>query len=584
MKKLLCLTVALFTIFSSLSINCYASYFKSKNYFAVINGETVEEFDNFKDAYNAIDIYDFGDKGTIKLLRDAEIYEYCGINGVNLTLDLAGHKLSFYDEGELCVLKYWSGLNIISSEGIGVIEGAHLQNGRLTIGENVKMLNSCIAANGGFVKIYDGVFENTTIYFGSKVEVYGGYFSGGTAFSLNDGAELIINDGTFVSSGDTFKYGFYCDKDTCTITLAGGEFPNGIKLPGYVMSEGSHNLSDILGLGYSFCDSNGNVLKLIYGQKELKGYVSVKKIKSVLSVENSSFQTDYYYTGKAVPAPGVDNFVFVCDDGQTASLSSDNIKFTWLKNGEPLNDAPIDIGNYILRIEFQGNDKYTDAAKELEINIKYPDFDCGTDFVTENKNADWYSVGYVSNPKVEEYLVGFSEENFVSAANLKADFIIDGNLTYFVKEISTGYIKKITVSDSELRVDPISPEIVDMSVSDINASSAVVTVNASDTGSGISRYELISSDNNVVITNSGNGVFEITGLTPGTEYAFGCAVSDYAGNRTENETILVFTTAKEDVLSISEVFKMIYANFLSRVNIALWRIFTPIFMFIISLI
>lgn len=546
MKRMICLLVTLLVIISSLSINCFASYFSLINYFAVINGEEIEEFNNFKDAYNAIDIYDLGDKGTIKLLRDAEIYEYCGINGVNLTLDLAGHKLSFYDEGEFCVLKgYWSGLNIISSEGVGVIENAYLTGGSLTVNNNVKIIDSYVDCHFNSV-INGGCFEDSKLVFDGDTEIFDGFFNE-NIFVLTSNSELTVYGGTFCSQEDTFVYGYGYEKDKCKIALKGGKFPNGISVENI---EKSHSLSELLANGYAFRDPDNKEVKLEKNQKKLQGEVSVQKVRKELTVENKTYPTEFFYTGKSIENPSVEHFEFLLENSELIIPESDLIKFSWYKNGELLSEIPADAGDYILQIEVEEGDYHTGICKEIDVAIITSAFNCNTSFVTESSDGNWSKSAYILNPDSSNYAVSFSETDFISEEKVFVDFVVDGNLTYYVQEISTGYIKSISVSDYCLKVDPFSPSDLSAEVSDVTAVSSKITITANDVGSGISEYKLISCEEGTIITYIGEGVFEVTGLAEQTEYKFLYSVTDKAGNVTESE--LAFTTLQSEKISFFE--------------------------------
>lgn len=106
-------------------------------------------------------------------------------------------------------------------------------------------------------------------------------------------------------------------------------------------------------------------------------------------------------------------------------------------------------------------------------------------------------------------------------------------------------------------LDMTAPGELKCKVSEITSNSAVLTVSAADTGSGVKKYGLIdlaslSDVQESVITDKGNGVFEITNLKPNTAYGFGFWAEDYAGNRVKNSedyTSLAagFTTAKLNI-------------------------------------
>lgn len=575
MKRMICLLVTLLVIISSLSINCFASYFSSINYFAVINGEEIEEFNNFKDAYNAIDIYDMGDKGTIKLLRDAEIYEYCGINGVNLTLDLAGHKLSFYDEGEFCVLKgYWSGLNIISSEGVGVIENAYLTGGSLTVNNNVKIIDTYVDCHFNSV-INGGYFESSKLVFDGDTEIFDGFFKE-NIFVLTSQSDLTVYGGTFYSQKDTFVYRYGFEKDKCKIAIKGGIFPCGISIENI---EDSHTLLELLSNGYAFYDVDNAEIKLDKNQKGIQEKVSVKKARKELTVENKTYPTEFFYTGKSIENPSVDHFEFLLDNSEIMIPKSDLVKFSWHKNGEPIAKLPFEIGDYTLLLEVEEGNSYTSVCEEFDVAIKAPDFNCGTSFVTDNNDGAWCKSAYILNPNSGNYAVGFSESDFKSEEKVYVDFVIDSTLKYYVKEISTGYIKSITVNDSNIKVDPFSPYDLSAEVSSVTDVSAKVTLIANDIGSGINEYKLIPYKEGIIITDIGDGVFEVSGLTEQTEYKFKYSVSDNAGNVTESESELTFTTLQSEKVSFLERIFSFISRSLSNVRLFLHNIY----MFIINL-
>jgi len=294
--------------------------FTLSNYAAKVTDEDGNLIGNYKTLADAVTAAQENENSTLTLLDDITVAKELDIESGKFTLDLNGKNL-VRERGR--VIESYAVLTIKDSGEGGTIYGkdggvyAIINRGTLTFEsgtvkgdggiENRGTLtfnNGTVEAgdygaisNYNMVYVYDGVFrsiKNFGINNYGTAFVYGGEFSGvlneGTAyisggkFVRNDYAALNLNGGTVEITGGSFSgtdredgiftgvpYGEFTVilSDGATLTLKGGEFPNGFTVYGTTANT-------VLAKGYAFYDANGNKITVAADAKKIDGYVQVK--------------------------------------------------------------------------------------------------------------------------------------------------------------------------------------------------------------------------------------------------------------------------------------------------------------------
>ncbi len=294
--------------------------FTLSNYAAKVTDEDGNLIGNYKTPADAVTAAQENENSTLTLLDDITVAKELDIESGKFTLDLNGKNL-VSEKGR--VIESYAVLTIKDSGEGGTIYGkggggyAIINRGTLTFEsgtvkgdggiENRGTLtfnNGTVEAgdysaisNFNMVYVYDGVFRSTKssgINNYGTAFVYGGESSGvlneGTAyisggkFVRNGYAALNLNSGTVEITGGSFSgtdredgiftgvpYGewtVYYDENA-TLTLKGGEFPNGFTVYGT-------SANTALAKGYAFYDANGNKITVAADATKIDGYVQVK--------------------------------------------------------------------------------------------------------------------------------------------------------------------------------------------------------------------------------------------------------------------------------------------------------------------
>lgn len=325
---------------------------------------------------------------TLTLLDDVTLTKEQDIRSGKFTLDLNGKNLinvtgrvlyiyeevdlTIKDSGETGTLESMNdGSSVIWNYGTltvesGIIKGAGgIDNkGTLTFKDGtVEVVTYSAIYNTGTAYVYDGVLKHAKSHaignYGT-LYVYDGeidgiindcdaYISGGeidcdnyAALNLL-GGKLEVTGGSF--TGTDLSSGYYSGTpygewtvyfgEDATLTLKGGEFPNG-----FAVANTTANTS--LAEGYAFYDKDGNKITVADDSKKIEGYVRVKEhfIASVTDKDGNELEGSPYKTfAEAITAASAseDSTLTLLDDitlTETARISSG--KFILDLNGKTI--------------------------------------------------------------------------------------------------------------------------------------------------------------------------------------------------------------------------------------------------------
>ena len=338
---------------------------------------------------------------TLTLLDDVTLTKEQNIRSGKFTLDLNGKNLinengrvlyiykeadlTIKDSGETGTLESMNdGSSVIWNYGTltvesGIIKGAGgIDNkGTLTFKDGtVEVVTYSAISNTGTAYVYDGVLKNAKSFalgnYGT-LYVYDGeidgiindcdaYISGGeidcdnyAALNLL-GGKLEVTGGSF--TGTDLSSGYYSGTpygewtvyfgEDATLTLKGGEFPNG-----FAVANTTANTS--LAEGYAFYDKDGNKITVADDAKIIDGYVQVKErfVASVTDKDGNELSDSPYKTfAEAVTAASASegsegSTITLLDDvNLTSMLEIASGKFILDLNGKTIiNPDGIEIGS-----------------------------------------------------------------------------------------------------------------------------------------------------------------------------------------------------------------------------------------------
>ena len=315
-------------------------YVQVKEYFAAsVTDKDGSEVGTYKTFAEAVTAAQASEGSTITLLDDITLAETQYIRSGKFTLDLNGKTL-LSENGRVLNLGGDADLTIKDSGKDGTIETkaeacqAIWNNGTLTVesgtvkgdvgidnngtltfnGGTVEAVTYAAIDNSGTAYVYDGELnsekghgiKNST---GGTLYVYGGkidgitnhatvYISGGeldcdnfAAFNLLGGT-VEVTGGSF--SGTPYGEWTVCYNEGATLTLKGGEFPNG-----FVVDDTTANA--FLAEDYYYKDADGKVITVADDAKIINGYVKVSKGADFATDAAVTLEkTEFTYTGEEI--------------------------------------------------------------------------------------------------------------------------------------------------------------------------------------------------------------------------------------------------------------------------------------------
>ena len=319
------------------------------NYAAKVTDKDGNAVGTYKTFAEAVTAASASEGSTLTLLDDVTLSENQYVFFGKFTLDLNGKTLLnengrvlyIYEEADLTIKDSGEGgtvqtngegyLTILSygtltvedgffkgDEGIRNIGTLTFNNGKIEADNYSAISNSGTAYihNGTFKAVSSGAIVNN---FDSTVYVYGGEFSGsagivnhGTAFieggefTGNSYAALNLLGGTVEVTGGSFtgtdfasgyysgtpygEYTVYCNEGA-TLTLKGGEFPNG-----FVVANTTANT--FLAEDYYYKDADGKLITVSDDAKVINGYVKVSKGADLADAVITVDKTEFVYNGQ----------------------------------------------------------------------------------------------------------------------------------------------------------------------------------------------------------------------------------------------------------------------------------------------
>lgn len=286
-------------------------------------------------------------------------------------------------------------------------------------------------------------------------------------------------------------------------------------------------------------DTAGNVTEIISPVSLLDNELPVVNLdKSATSTNSISIKVE-----GSDGVSGVKGYYYSCDGGKTfSSLQEDGVYiFAGLKNNTEY--------SIVVKIE----DKAGNQAISKPISVTTNDFGVVSMTVGEDKWASQktVSVSY-QNISGETYYYKTSEDgNWQSIIQFPFEEVYVENGTFYFK-VSDGTNEQISQFDIN-KIDPIVPEINNITTSDLDYNQVKLHVDAKDLGEDEERSEIAG-----YVYHCGNGIYSdlttdtsylCSNLTKETTYDMGVVVYDNAGNEQE-KTISVTTLPKYEGIAL----------------------------------
>ena len=314
------------------------------NYAAKVTDKDGNAVGTYKTFADAITAAQSSEDSTVTLLDDVTLSAEQDVYSGKFTLDLNGKNL-LCENDRVIRIDNGADLTIMDSGDGGTVEvkrnGVYCiyNSGILTIDsgiikgdggiDNVGMLNfnggtsesvtySAIL-NSGMAYVYDGILKSSdsgAVHSSGTLYIYGGMIDGvsntGTAYisggkiDHDNYAALNLLGGTLEVTGGSFtgtdnKRGYYSGtpygeytvyfSEGATLTLKGGEFPNG-----FVVAHTTANT--FLAENYYYKDADGKLIDVADDAKIINGYVKVSKGADLSDAVITVDKTEFVYNGQ----------------------------------------------------------------------------------------------------------------------------------------------------------------------------------------------------------------------------------------------------------------------------------------------
>lgn len=334
------------------------------------------------------------------------------------------------------------------------------------------------------------------------------------------------------------------------------------------MPDGYHYLVDVTNSDSGTVGANGGLFLAGYDRELTDGYLvhmmsyfyddDTKNSygtgeDSILKLSSASYDPEVDYTLDVIPAWVFAHYgtsfrlEIVADPDETVKIMCNGnqigedikpneygravVTINTLEEGLTPSETVTAEGNYWKEYHMVAQCNGGLTTHDVFVEVDYADSGV-TGIVTPDPNvAGWYRTAPVITPP----------EGYTIASTANTDTQWGGQIQvqgegssvssiYYLRNADTG---AITRCEDTYKVDTAAPTGVKAAVSGEGDNSLTVTVSAEDAGSGIKNYGLtyVSGGSKApVITDKGNGVFEVTGLDPRTEYTFQATAADNADN------------------------------------------------------
>ncbi|MBQ3045502.1 MAG: leucine-rich repeat protein, partial [Clostridia bacterium] len=437
------------------------------------DGNAVGTYKTFEDAITAAE----GSEGsTITLLDDITLTKEQNIRSGKFTLDLNGKNL-INENGRVLYILEEADLTIKDSGEGGTIETKDesvdciYNYGKLTVESGIIKGDGGIRNfgvlyfndgtveadnypaianyNDSTVYVYDGVLKggknSGAVENGGKLYVYGGeiesivnvnnaYISGGK-IDRDDNVALNLLGGTVEITGGSFTgtdraSGYYSGTpygewtvyygEGATLTLKGGEFPNG-----FVVANTTANT--FLAEGYAFYDKDGNKISVADDAKIIDGYVQVKEhfVASVTDKDGNAVGTYKTFA-----------------DAITAAQDSEGSTVTLLDDVTLTEEQDISSGKFTLDLNGKTLLNETAAAICIESDADVTIKDSGEGGTIESKADTWNTVYNYGTLTVESGIIkgeGGISNSRSGTLNFKSGKI-EADTYYAIGNYGTAYI------------------------------------------------------------------------------------------------------------------------------------------------
>ena len=189
-----------------------------------------------------------------------------------------------------------------------------------------------------------------------------------------------------------------------------------------------------------------------------------------------------------------------------------------------------------------------DAKAKTDFQIVYYAPEATLTYERKAENAAWAKGATLTAP--EGHLIASSRNGeFVDSLTL-GNAYSNSTPEYFIKKTGGDKIYRLFVSNYN-KVDGTKPTVNSASADQVTHNSATVTVTAgweAPNASPLVLYTLCLNGKEPM--TSANGVFNLTELTPETDYSFTCSITDDAGNVSEEGTG-TFTTKEVPTVTVT---------------------------------
>lgn len=232
-----------------------------------------------------------------------------------------------------------------------------------------------------------------------------------------------------------------------------------------------------------------------------------------------------------------------CQTIQPDEFGNASITYNTLEWGMTPADRSTADGSYMKEHHLVVNNAGETTTCDVWVEVDYADSDAAGITTADPNAAGWYGTSFDICPP----------EGYTIASTANADTQWGGqipvqgegsvNSVYYLRNAQTGAISRC---EGTYKIDTAAPTELKAEITNETDTSLTVTVSAADAVSGIKNYGLsyVSGGSKApVITDKGNGVFEVTGLDMRTAYTFTASASDNA-DHTAQLQVSASTTGK----------------------------------------
>ena len=200
-------------------------------------------------------------------------------------------------------------------------------------------------------------------------------------------------------------------------------------------------------------------------------------------------------------------------------------------------------GSYMKEHHLVVNNAGEKATCDVWVEVDYADSNAAGITTADPNAAGWYGTSFDICPPEGYSIASTANADTQWGAQIPVQGEGSVNSVYYLRNAQTGAISRC---EGTYKIDTAAPTELKAEITNETDTSLTVTVSAADAVSGIKNYGLsyVSGGSKApVITDKGNGVFEVTGLDMRTAYTFTASASDNA-DHTAQLQVSASTTGK----------------------------------------